>query len=339
MTKALPALAVLQEIFARLFSNRWIARWQQAQLPPARSAEPRAAAGRKKTPRRPQFYQRLFSLRVTLWYLLYQRLNFDPTLPAVVTDLRKGGADRLGRHGRKLSTCVRSTNPGGYNLARQRLPLELLQAALAHVGDHLGKLVGYEPAPTGPPGPQARTRQLLDGSTLGMLATPALVPAYPPASNQRGASDWCLMRSVVGFCARRGAVFSAIEGALAPSEQALAWTLMERAAAFTGWIGDRNFGVWSVVAQARHCHQDVRVRLTRARARKLCAGRPLQSGEERSLQWKPSRHDQAAPGTGRKAVAGRLIYVRLQKAGRWIDRWLFTTLPATDDPIALLVAW
>lgn len=47
MIKALPALAVLQEMFALLFSNCWIARWQQAQPP----AAPRAAAKKKARPR------------------------------------------------------------------------------------------------------------------------------------------------------------------------------------------------------------------------------------------------------------------------------------------------
>ena len=93
------------------------------------------------------------------------------------------------------------------------------------------------------------------------------------------------------------------------------------------------------MAQAIRYRQDVVVRLTKTRARKLCAGRPMSSGEDRPVQWKPSRHDQAAPGTARTAVAGRLIYVRLNKAGRWIDLWLFTTLPANDYPVALLVAW
>lgn len=35
------------------------------------------------------------------------------------------------------------------------------------------------------------------------------------------------------------------------SEQAMAWTLIEAAAAFTIWIGDRNSGVWSVVGAVR----------------------------------------------------------------------------------------
>jgi hypothetical protein len=144
---------------------------------------------------------------------------------------------------------------------------------------------------------------------------------------------------VVGFCARSGAVLSALEGAMQRSEQAMAWTLIEAAAPFTLWIGDRNFGVWSVVAQAGRYRQDVLVRLTRARATKLARGQPLQSGEDRLIQWSPSRSDQAPPGTERSAVSGRLIYVRLPKNGKWIDLWLFTTLDSKDCPVELLVSW
>ena len=322
-----PAMAVLLQMFGLLFSNRWIEQWQQSPAGPV-----------KKRPRA-RFYQRIYSLRVTLWYLIYQRLNFDGTLAAVVTDVRRGGADRLGRRGRKLSHRVRSTKTSAYSQARQRLPLKLLEAALTHLGKLLCKQVGYDPAPRSPPGPASRTRQLLDGSTLAILATPELARAFPPARNQNGSSDWCLMRILVGFCARSGAILSATSGPLQHSEQALAWILLAGAPAFTVWIGDRNFGVWSVVAQATRYRQDVLVRLTKTRARKLCAGRPMVSGEDRPVQWKRSRHDQAAPGTTRTVVAGRLIYVRLKKAGRYIDLWLFTTLPASDYPVALLVSW
>jgi hypothetical protein len=180
----------------------------------------------------------------------------------------------------------------------------------------------------------------LDGSTLAVLVTPLLAKAYPPARNQSGPSDWSLMRIVVGFCARSGAVLSALEGAMQQSEQAMAWTLIEAAATFTLWVGDRNFGVWSVAAQAVDHGQDALVRLTRARAAKLARGLPLHSGEDRPIQWQPSRSDQAPPGmTERLAVDGRLIYVRLQKNGKWIDLWLFTTLDATEYPVDLLVRW
>jgi len=147
------------------------------------------------------------------------------------------------------------------------------------------------------------------------------------------------MRILVGFCARSGAVLSAIAGAVQQSEQALAWKLMEQASAFTLWIADRNFGVWSVAAQALRYQQDVLVRLTKNRARKLCAGRAMQNGEDRPVGWRPSRQDKAAPGTERETIKGRLIYVRFSKAGKWIDLWLFTTLDAQDYPLELLVKW
>jgi hypothetical protein len=243
------------EVFRLLFSNQWIGRWQkrwraQKRLSgsgPERQghhAHARDSKHKKNKQKRAQgrFYERIFSLRVTLWYLIFQRLNFDQTLAAVVADLREGGADRLGRRRRKLSHRVRSTNTSAYNQARQRVPLELLQEALAHLRQGLLNVVGLAAASRDRPGPAERTRQLLDGSTLALLVSPLLAGTYPPASNQNGASDWSLMRIVVGFCARSGAVLSALEGAMQRSEQAMAWMLIEAAAGFTIWIGDRNFG-------------------------------------------------------------------------------------------------
>jgi len=350
VSQRLARLPLVLEVFALLFSNRWLEQWQkkwcaQKRLTrsgpgqPGRAAQTQASKQQKK-PAQGRFYERIFSLRVTLWYLVFQRLNFDQTQAAVVVNLRGGGANRLGRRrADKLSRRVRSTQTSAYNQARQRMPLALLFEALAHLRQGLLKLVGLAPAPRKRPGPAQRTRQLLDGSTLAVLVNPLLAAAYPPARNQSGKSDWSLMRIVVGFCARSGAVLSALEGAMQRSEQAMAWTLIEAAAAFTLWIGDRNFGVWSVVAQAVRCRQDALVRLTRARAAKLARGQPLPSGEDRLIQWSPSRSDQTPPGTERLAVSGRLIYVRLQKKGKWIDLWLFTTLDATDYPVELLVSW
>ena len=339
---AAPATAAVLAVFTQLLSPRWFACWQEPTPPPPRP-EPRRRRKGKKPPapsRRRRFYERNFSLRVTLWYFIFQRLNFDGTLAGVVTDLRAGGADRLGRRrGPKLSRRMRSTKTGAYSQARQRLPLALLQAALAELAATLSRLVGDDPAPARAPAPGRRRRQLLDGSTLEMLPTAPLAAAFPQARNQYGVSDWCVMRILVGFCAKSGAVLSACCGPVSYSEQAMAWSLLECGTKFTVWIGDRNFGVWSVVAQARRCHQDVVVRLTKVRARRLYRGQPMVSGEDRPIDWMPTRHDQSPAGLVREAVSGRLIYVRLTKAGCVIDLWLFTTLPAGEYPVALLVQW
>lgn len=340
-------LAGVLELFALLFSRQWIGQWQNKwEIQKKRGVASAASQPAKKTKKSKKkkepekFYERIFSLRVTLWYLLYQRLNFDLTLAGVVANLRAGGADRLGRpRAKPLSKRIRSQDTSAYNQARQRLPLPLLQAALEHLGQILSEMVGWASSGNKEPAPLQRPRQLLDGSTLSVLKTPALAAQFPPAANQNGDSDWCLLRILVGFCARTGAVLSAIPAAITQSEQALSWILIEKAVAFTIWIGDRNFGVWSVVAQAVRFNQDVLVRLTKARAARLVGKCPLSSGQERWVEWAPTSSDQAPRGAERKPVSGRLIYVRLRKNGTWIDLWLFTTLDAADFPMELLVQW
>lgn len=347
-----PAVSLVLKLFAILFSSRWIEQWEREQQAlqrdrqQSRNKSKQPHAKKKKKNKKPAqissrgFYERIFTLRVVLWYLIFQRLNFDQSLAAVMRDLRRGGADRLGPRRRKLSKRIKSTSTSAYNQARQRVPLKLLQGAFAHLAQEILSLVGL--APEGSkikPGPQQRERQLLDGSTLRMLATSKLKKVYRPARNQRGPSDWCVMRIVVGFCARSGAILSAVERTAQISEQAMAWAIMETARAFTIWIADRNFGVWSVVAQAVGYHQDVVVRLTKARACKLAAGRPLRDGEDRAVIWRPSSHDQRPSGLKGQPINGRLLYVRLRRASQWIDLWLFTTLDATDYPLELLVQW
>ncbi len=305
---SIPLPAVLR-IFAELFSPKLVQRWIQSQ----NSEPPKGQRGRG-------FYQRIFSLPVTLWYLVFQRLNSDKTQDAVVKDLRAGGADRFSPSRRQpLSKKVRSDATTSYNDARQRMPLKFLQWGLQRIAAHVQEALELS-------GHGLRHFRLLDGSTVPMLANPALAKAYPPARNQHGSSDWCLIRVVAGFCLCTGVVLSAVEGSVVLSEQVLAWTLMAQALADTVWIGDRNFGIWSVVAQALHCHQDVIVRLSKPRAARLAKGLTWVSGQERVIVWHRTRHDKIAPGTEKVSVQGRLIYLRVQRESRFIDLWLFTTL-------------
>src|SRR5882672_4780267 len=73
------------------------------------------------------FYDRLFNPLVTLWYLLFQRLNGDHTLEAALADARSGGADCLNK---KLSRQLVSDSTCSYSGARQRLPCQFLAQAL-----------------------------------------------------------------------------------------------------------------------------------------------------------------------------------------------------------------
>jgi hypothetical protein len=300
------ALPVVLHLFAELFSSQSLKAWNRSPSPLVK--QPRG------------FYRRIYGLGVTLWYMVFQRLNVDKTQDAVVKDLRAGGADRLSPSRRQpLSKKVRSHATASYNEARQRLPVEFLRWALAQIAAYVQKAFRLVEL-------NSRTFQLLDGSTLPILFQWAVAKDYPAAGNQHGSSDWCLMRVVVGFCAVTGVALSAAEGSQLLSEQALSWTLMAQALAGTVWIADRNFGVWSVVAQALYCRQDVIVRLTRARANRLAGRRPWISGQDEILSWRRTKHDRIAPGTAEVLVEVRLMYVRVRREGRYVDLWLCTTL-------------
>jgi hypothetical protein len=292
-----------------------------------RSQDPKAASDHPRG-----YYNRIFSLVVTLWYLIFQRLNADKTLDAVVKDARKGGADRFSPSRReRLSQKIRSKETTSYNDARQRMPLDFLIWVI-------GRIAQYIQDGLRSTGMAVRSFQLIDGSTLAVLRNELVAVAYPPAKNQHGQSDWCLMRVVVGFCAFTGVVLSATQGPMLVGEQALAWGLMAQAMAGTVWIGDRNFGIWSVVAQALLHHQDVVVRMTQSRTNRLTRGRKWVSGQDEEVEWRRTKHDRIAPGTEDVPVKGRLIYVQVRREGRLIDLWLFTTLMNREEfPVERLV--
>src|SRR5205823_4813024 len=78
------------------------------------------------------FYRRAFTPLITLWYLVFQRLNYNHHLSYVVQDALAGGADRLSPRGKKLSRQLRSEATSSFSDARQRLPLELCRRVLRH---------------------------------------------------------------------------------------------------------------------------------------------------------------------------------------------------------------
>lgn len=288
------------------------------------------------------FYARIFSPLITLWYLIFQRLNSDPTLAEVVTDVHQGGADGLGRGPIPLSQKIRSWATTAYSNARQRLPLCVLTQGLVAQSRQIlalaQNLVWRDL--------QVR---LLDGSTVRLRPLGDIAQHFPPQSNHkklkrktkaktRGKNRrqpkrktpqppyWCLMRVVVSFCARSAVAMGCAVGAMTHSEQELACQLIRQAVAQTLFIGDRNFGVFRIVQAARHVRAHVLVRLTEVRARKLVAG-SLRVGREYPVSWSPSRHDQQEPGCASTPVPGRLIVAQVQRKGFRAQRLLlFTTL-------------
>lgn len=268
-----------------------------------------------------RFYQRVFTPLVTLWGLIFQRLNPDHSCNAALAHIASGAVDDLDTtHAMPLSARIRSESTAAYCKARQRLPLEVLQKAVTHTAsvihrwqDSAGRWLGHPV-------------YLLDGTTLRARPTPELGAHYGRHRNQHGKVYWIVIRVVVAFCLFSGAVAGVAEGPLHTSEQALAASILSHATPGAVYVGDSNFGIFSVAQAIRHAQAYAVLRLSRKRARAL-AGRSLQPGDDLRVTWKPSPQDKLNPGMSAEPIEGRVIYVRLERPGfRPVELYLFSTL-------------
>jgi len=78
-------------------------------------------------------YERVWFCVITLWYLIWQSLQPHHTLEAVVSDARRGGADRLCPKAKPLSKGIQSRATTAYSNARQSLPLEWVRACFLKI--------------------------------------------------------------------------------------------------------------------------------------------------------------------------------------------------------------
>ena len=270
------------------------------------------------------FYQRAFTPLIVLWYCLFQRLDPNHALTHVVADARDGGADHLSPPGKPLSQQLRSEATASYSDGRQRLPWQIFAQAVVHSARQIASWAkglrwhGWQVV-------------LLDGSTCRLRPYGDIPQHFHPhrPGNCKKPPYWCVARVVVGFCLATGAAVGCVLGSLHDSEQALTALLLTGSWAKTLLVGDRNFGVYSVVRTAQGASAQVLVRLTHCRAAKLArsAGVSLTLGLDTPVVWRPSRHDQCPPGMRPEPVAGRLLVLRVRRPGfPPITLCLFTTL-------------
>jgi len=270
---------------------------------------------------RRRFYRRVWCPVLTLWYLIWQRLQPNHTLQHVIADARRGGADALRPGGKKpLSQRIGSRATTAYSRARKRLPLVWVKHCFTQLGQQLAAL--------GTTVEEHRLPSVLwDGSTMRLRPHGDIPKKFPPHRTRRKKSYWCVARVVVGFCASSAVALAAQMASIHLSEQALAVRLILAWTQQALHLGDRNFGVWRFVRAAHQSGGKSLVRLTRARANKLAAGRRLKAGLDLIVNWMPSAHDQVDRGLKKESVRGRLVVVQVrQPRHRPQTLFLFTTL-------------
>lgn len=264
-------------------------------------------------------YDRLWTPRLTLWYLIWQWLQPNHTLQYVLTDARRGGADRLCPKGKSLSRGLRSKATTGYSNARQRLPLEWVRQCFGKLTAALLPMGNWR-SPDLP-------IELLDGSTKRLRPYGDIPLEFPPHRTKRKQAYWCIARVVVSFCAATGMASAALIASLHVSEQALAVQLMLEAAKSVLYIGDRNFGVWRVARAAVQGGGHALLRLTKARVRPLLGRKRLPAFLDQAVVWSPTSHDQVDAGLRKAPVPGRVLIIKATRRGfRSQPLYLFTTL-------------
>ena len=268
------------------------------------------------------FYDRLFTPAVTLWCMVFQRLNHDHTLQAAVCDLRSGGADRLaGKKGTPPSKLIRSLSTAAFSKARKRSPLAVFSAVLLAQAKDVwsefrdGRWRGLRVL-------------LLDGSQISLRPHPCVSRQLAASSNQGGQGYWVLMRVVATFCLHTGTVVASAADSAVVSEQALARRQILKDLDGCLYLGDRNFGVFQMVQCVLRANAQCLFRMTGSRAGRVAGGSGLlrRPGDYR-VSWRPSRDDLKVDGCQKEAISGRLIVARHARPGfrpQWI--YLFTTL-------------
>jgi hypothetical protein len=277
----------------------------------------------------------IYSLAVVLWLMIWQRLQRGATMMAAVAYLAHGSARIL------LTDCKRvredriSTAPGGYCQSIQNLPKQVTEQAMRNVIERLSQeLSSCQPEVAAPV-------FVLDGSSLQLPHTRELARAYPPASNQQGATHWPILRIVLAHEVGSGMAlhpqWGPMYGAQASSEQSLGVKVLEALPQGAVILADRNFGIFSVAWEATQLGHPVVVRLTKVRAWKLAGGAISQEGDQ-VVVWKPSRADraQATAWSTAAEVVGRLVALRVGRgqSKQWL--YLFTTLSISPRQLAKL---
>jgi hypothetical protein len=264
--------------------------------------------------------------------MILQRLSQKGTLATAVTELLHGNGRELLEPCKRVREDKISAGTGAYSQARQRVPVEAVRRVAERTFEQLHRI-----------SPQDTLRDrlfLLDGSSIRLAHSPALLKAYPQAENQHGRPHWPVARVAVMHHVVTGLAmaprFGAMYGPDAVSEQGLAEALIDQLPSSSVLIGDRNFGIFAVAWRAHSRDHAVLVRLTEARAKRLSGGGELIPGSDREVIWEPSRDDRRTHRDlpAEAHMEGRLIVTQAEGVKEIL--YLFTTLEEPAEQVASL---
>ena len=283
----------------------------------------------------------VYTTVVTIWLMLFQRLNSDKSLASAVEELRNGESVRLLK---KDSGSIRararrvSSGTGSYAFARKRVPTEVVDQVCDALNESVINTHGEGAQWEG------RDVYIIDGSTVRLTHHEEVLDEYPQYHNSHGKSHYPLARIGVATHAVTGvALRPAIgpyNGPDAVSELQLGEELLERLPKQSTIVGDRFYGCFRFVYKASREHEVI-CRMKEDRYRKAIEYISTESGEVDYL-WEPSaRERKKYPDLPIDAsVKGRIVWYTLRKKGfRPIFLVFFTTTTLSIEKLVELYGY
>jgi hypothetical protein len=199
----------------------------------------------------PNSRERVFSLRLTFECFLWQMLQPKTSCREVVRQVQA-----LGR-----LNGWRPVDEGdsAYIQARQRLPRERLEKALAATAQAARARAGHASAL------QGRPVKVIDGSTAQLADTPENQRRYPQPATQKAGCGFPVLKLAVLFCLNSGVVLEVFLGSLHYHDLRLFRQLWDRLKAGDILLGDRAYGEYTTLAALPRGGVDVVARLHQMR--------------------------------------------------------------------------
>ena len=271
----------------------------------------------------------VYTTLVTLWMLTMQRLNGGSSLASVIKVVQTYAKNLLPNNKRVREGRL-SKSTGAYSEARKRLPIKAAEFFANSVCD---SLVKRTPSWFGD-----QRAYIIDGTTMTLSPTSALKEAFPPSTNQHGATVWPVLMLLVAHELQSGCALipeiGAMYGGKNTSEAKLAAALAKRLPPRSIVLADAGFGIFSVCHKMIQGGHDILFRLSKSRYKALRRQAELTRETETStthrLCWTPSADDRK---TNPELPADTVLHVILHEVTRESGEvlMLVTTLPHSAE--------
>ena len=281
--------------------------------------------------------QAVYSTWVTVWLLVFQRLNQNASLVAAVAAFLESMST--------MSSCKRvreetlSAQSGGFSRARTRLLVTVAEQSADQVFHSL--LPQLPQGKREPRGIAGRRVFVVDGTSIPLSSEAVLRRKWPPSGNQHGAGPWPICHLALLHELESGLTMRPEPGAMygpeAKSEVVLAQRMIHRIPEPSVLLADRNFGVYGFVYHAAQAGHDSITRLAEHRFRAMQKNAQSLRPGVWTLDWTPTKANRKTnPDLPSDAVLSVQLHQFEGYSGQTM--WIVTTLDIETTELAAIYA-